>query len=288
MAGIFFVLHKKFCVIFLEGKKMRVIIRNNYDECSKWAANHIAGRINAANPTADKPFVIGLPTGSTPLGTYKELINLYKAGKVSFENVVTFNMDEYVGLDENHPQSYHYFMWENFFKHINIKKENVNILDGMAKDLQAECDAYEKKIASYGGIKLFLGGVGCDGHIAFNEPGSSLSSRTRVKTLTQDTVIVNSRFFDNDINQVPKTALTVGVGTVCDAEEVMILITGHNKAVALKHAIEEGISQMWTVSSLQMHKKAVIVCDDDSTDELKVGTVKYFKDIEKDNFNNAI
>lgn len=267
---------------------MRVIIRNDYDECSKWAANHIAGRINAFGPTPDKPFVIGLPTGSTPLGTYKELINLYKAGKVSFENVVTFNMDEYVGLDENHPQSYHYFMWENFFKHINIKKENVNILDGMTKDLQAECDAYEKKIASYGGIKLFLGGVGCDGHIAFNEPGSSLSSRTRVKTLTQDTVIVNSRFFDNDINQVPKTALTVGVGTVCDAEEVMILITGHNKAVALKHAIEEGISQMWTVSSLQMHKKAVIVCDDDSTDELKVGTVKYFKDIEKDNFNNAI
>ena len=146
---------------------------------------------------------------------------------------------------------------------------------------------YEKEIKKYGGIHLFIGGIGPDGHIAFNEPGSSLSSRTRVKTLTTDTIIANSRFFDNDVNKVPKTALTVGVGTVCDSDEVMILITGHNKATALKHAVEEGISQMWTVSALQMHENAVIVCDDDATDELKVGTVKYFKDIEKDNFNNA-
>ena len=267
---------------------MRVIIRPDYDTVSKWAANHIAQKIIEFNPTADKPFVIGLPTGSTPLGTYKELINLYKAGKISFENVVTFNMDEYVGISEDHPESYHRFMWDNFFSHINIKKENVHILNGNAPDLKKECENYEAAIKAAGGIRLFMGGVGCDGHIAFNEPGSSLASRTREMALTQDTIIVNSRFFDHDVNKVPKTALTVGVGTVCDSDEVMILITGHNKAVALKHAVEEGISQMWTVSALQMHENAVIVCDDDATDELKVGTVKYFKDIEKNNYNNEV
>ena len=267
---------------------MRVIIRPDYDTVSKWAANHIAQKIIDFNPTADKPFVIGLPTGSTPLGTYKELINLYKAGKISFENVVTFNMDEYVGISEDHPESYHRFMWDNFFSHINIKKENVHILNGNAPDLKKECENYEAAIKAAGGIRLFMGGVGCDGHIAFNEPGSSLASRTREMALTQDTIIVNSRFFDHDVNKVPKTALTVGVGTVCDSDEVMILITGHNKAVALKHAVEEGISQMWTVSALQMHEHAVIVCDDDATDELKVGTVKYFKDIEKNNYNNEV
>ena len=267
---------------------MRLIIRPDYDTVSKWAANHIAQKIIEFNPTADKPFVIGLPTGSTPLGTYKELINLYKAGKISFENVVTFNMDEYVGISEDHPESYHRFMWDNFFSHINIKKENVHILNGNAPDLKKECENYEAAIKAAGGIRLFMGGVGCDGHIAFNEPGSSLASRTREMALTQDTIIVNSRFFDHDVNKVPKTALTVGVGTVCDSDEVMILITGHNKAVALKHAVEEGISQMWTVSALQMHENAVIVCDDDATDELKVGTVKYFKDIEKNNYNNEV
>lgn len=267
---------------------MRVIIRDDYEGCAVWAANHIARRINDAKPTAKKPFILGLPTGSTPLGTYKKLIELNKAGKVSFENVVTFNMDEYVGLKPEHDQSYHYFMWENFFKHIDIKKENVNILDGMASDLEAECARYEAKIASYGGIDLFLGGVGVDGHIAFNEPGSSLASRTRENALTKDTIIVNSRFFGGNTELVPKTALTVGVGTICDSKEVVILICGHNKAQALHHAVEAGISQMWTVSALQMHQNAVIVCDEDATDELKVGTVKYFKDIESKNFDNSL
>ena len=267
---------------------MRVIIQQDYAQLSKWAAEYVAAKINAAEPTPEKPFKLGCPTGSSPLGLYRNLIELYKEGKVSFENVITFNMDEYVGLPEEHPESYHSFMWTNFFSHIDIKKENVHILNGNAEDLEAECAAYEEAIKSYGGIKLFLGGVGVDGHIAFNEPGSSLSSRTRVKTLTQDTIIVNSRFFDGDISKVPTTALTVGVGTITDSEEVVILITGHNKAQALAHAVEKGISQMWTVSSLQMHKKAVLVCDDAATDELKVGTVKYFKDIEKNNLDNAI
>ena len=259
---------------------MRVIIKNNYDEMSKWAAQHIVERINAFNPTAEKPFVLGLPTGSTPIGTYKELVRLHKEGKISFANVVTFNMDEYVKIPENHPESYHSFMWNNFFSHIDIKKENVNILNGNADDLEAECQRYEEKIKSYGGIDLFMGGIGPDGHIAFNEPGSSLTSRTRVKTLTMDTVIANSRFFDNDINQVPKTALTVGVGTVMDACEVMILANGHGKARALAAAIEGPVSQMCTVSVLQLHPKGIIVCDDAACDEITYGTVKYFKDIE--------
>jgi len=248
---------------------------------SKWAANHVAQRINEFKPTAKRPFVLGLPTGSTPLGTYKELINLNKAGKVSFANVVTFNMDEYIGIPEEHPESYHSFMWNNFFSHIDVKKGNVHILNGNAPDLEAECANYEAQIKSFGGIDLFMGGIGPDGHIAFNEPGSSLTSRTRVKTLTTDTIIANSRFFDNDVNKVPKQALTVGVGTVMDSREVMILANGHNKAVALQHAIEGGISQMWTVSVLQMHPKGIIVCDDAATVEMKVGTVNYFKDIEK-------
>lgn len=223
---------------------MRVIIESDYQALSQWAANYVASKINAANPTPEKPFVLGCPTGSSPLGMYKALIELNKQGKVSFQNVVTFNMDEYVGLPEDHPESYHTFMWKNFFNHIDIKKENVHILNGNAEDLEAECANYEKQIAEIGGIDLFMGGIGPDGHIAFNEPGSSLSSRTRIKTLTTDTIIANSRFFDNDVNKVPKTALTVGVGTVLSAKEVLIICNGHNKARALQHAVEGGITQM--------------------------------------------
>jgi glucosamine-6-phosphate deaminase len=171
-------------------------------------------------------------------------------------------------------------MHKNFFQHIDIPKDNINILNGNADDLVAECAAYEKKIEALGGIHLFLGGIGPDGHIAFNEPGSSLQSRTRIKSLTYDTILANSRFFDNDITKVPKTALTVGVATVMSAEEVIILVSGYNKARALQKVVEEGINHMWTVSALQLHPKGMIVCDDDATMELKVATVRYFKDIE--------
>ncbi|MBQ0024795.1 MAG: glucosamine-6-phosphate deaminase [Bacteroidales bacterium] len=264
---------------------MRLIIQESYGKMSQWAAAYIVQKINDFKPTPEKPFVLGLPTGSTPIGTYKELIHLYETGKVSFENVVTFNMDEYIGIPENHPESYHTFMWDHFFSHINIKKENVNILNGNAADPEKECENYEAKIASYGGIDLFMGGIGPDGHIAFNEPGSSLNSRTRVKSLTTDTIIANSRFFENDINKVPKTALTVGVATIMSAKEVLILANGHNKARALYHAVEGSVNHMWTISVLQMHPKGIIVCDDAATVELKVGTVNYFKDIEKNNLD---
>ena len=264
---------------------MRVIIKEDYATCAEWAANHIACRIATFAPTPEKPFVLGLPTGSTPLGVYKELIRMHKAGKVSFKNVVTFNMDEYLGLEKNHPQSYYRFMMDNFFSHIDIPTANINFLDGMAKDPDEECRLYEEKIAKYGLINLFLGGVGADGHIAYNEPGSSLTSRTRVKTLTQDTIIMNSRFFGGDLEQVPTRTLTVGVGTITDAEEVMILASGFTKARALHHGIEEGVNHMWTLSVLQMHPRSIIICDEDATDELRVGTVRYFKDIEAKNNN---
>ena len=266
---------------------MRLIIEPNYEQLSKWAANYVAAKIKKANPTAEKPFVLGLPTGSSPLGMYKNLIELNKQGVISFQNIITFNMDEYVGLPKDHPESYHSFMWNNFFSHIDIKPENVNILNGNAEDLEAECAAYEAKMKAAGGVDLFLGGIGPDGHIAFNEPGSSLSSRTRVKSLTTDTIIANSRFFDNDVNKVPKTALTVGVGTVLSAKEVMIIVNGHNKARALYHAVEGAITQMWTISALQMHEKGIIVADDAATFELKVGTYRYFKDIEADHLEPA-
>ncbi|NUN08589.1 MAG: glucosamine-6-phosphate deaminase [Ignavibacteriaceae bacterium] len=266
---------------------MRLIIQPNYALVSKWAANYVANTINEFKPAKNNRFVLGLPTGSSPLGLYKELIKLNKEGKVSFKYVTTFNMDEYVNLPESHPQSYHYFMYDNFFNHINIDKKYINILNGNAKYLNTECENYEKKIKKAGGIDLFLGGIGPDGHIAFNEPGSSLGSLTRVKTLTMDTIIANSRFFDNDISKVPRTALTVGVKTVLDAREILIIINGHSKARALAKVVEEGVNHMWTVSALQLHPKSMIVCDDASTVELKVGTVNYFKDIESPNLDPA-
>ena len=258
---------------------MRVVIQKDYDTMCRWAAEYIAAKINANK--GDKPFVLGLPTGSSPLGVYRDLIEMNKAGKVSFKNVVTFNMDEYVGLPHEHDQSYWYFMWSNFFDHIDIPKENVHILNGMAEDPEAECAAYEACIASFGGIDLFLGGIGVDGHIAFNEPFTSLASRTGVRSLTTDTRIVNSRFFGGDPEKVPAKALSVGVGTVTDSREVMILISGHNKARALAATVEGGVSQMWTCSALQMHNAAIIACDEEACGELKVDTYKYFLDIEK-------
>ncbi len=259
---------------------MRVIIKESYNDCALWAANYIVNRINSFGPTKGKPFVLGLPTGSTPLAIYKELIEMYKKGIVSFENVVTFNMDEYIGLLPENKQSYHYFMWNNFFQHINIKESNVNILNGMAENPVEECEKYEEKIRKYGGIKLFLGGVGSDGHIAFNEPYSSLASRTRIKTLNSTTIKDNSRFFNHNIKLTPRTALTVGIGTIMDAEEVLIVATGLAKANAVRDAIEGPVTQASTISALQMHKKSIIVCDEEATNELKVKTVKYFKSIE--------
>jgi glucosamine-6-phosphate deaminase len=189
-------------------------------------------------------------------------------------------------------------MYKHFFSHVDVKPTNINILNGNAPDLRVECAAYEEKIRNAGGIELFLGGVGPDGHIAFNEPGSSLASRTRVKTLAEDTIRANSRFFNNDVSQVPKMALTVGVQTVLDAREVVIVVTGPHKALALQKCIEGGVNHMYTLSALQLHPRSLVVVDEDATLELQVKTVKvslkndgefrhtliikqYFKSIEK-------
>ncbi|XP_059846556.1 glucosamine-6-phosphate isomerase 1 isoform X1 [Hypanus sabinus] len=258
---------------------MKLVILEDHTKASEWAAKYIRNRIVQFNPGPGRYFTLGLPTGSTPLGSYKKLIEYYKNGDLSFRYVKTFNMDEYVGLPKGHPESYHSFMWNNFFKHVDILAENTHILDGNAPDLEAECNAFEEKIKAAGGIELFVGGIGPDGHIAFNEPGSSLVSRTRVKTLAMDTILANARFFNGDLTKVPTMALTVGVGTVMDAREVLILITGAHKSLALYKAIEDGVNHMWTVSALQQHPKALFVCDEDATLELRVKTVQYFKDL---------
>jgi len=270
---------------------MRLLIHKNYENTSPlvldyksacpWVADYIIKRINAFAPNPEKPFVLGLPTGSSPLGVYRELIAANRKGKVSFSNVITFNMDEYLRLPADHPQSYKRFMKDNFFDAIDIKRENIHILDGMAQDPEAECRAYEEAIKAAGGIELFLGGIGNNGHIAFNEPGSSLKSRTRIVKLTDDTRRANSRFFDNDPTKVPRYALTVGIGTVMDAREVLIIVSGRQKARALQAAVEGAVSQWCPLSCLQMHEKAIIVCDEEAAEELKYGTVRFFKDIER-------
>ena len=259
---------------------MKVIIRDHESEAALWVADRIANAIKAKAKISDKPFVLGLPTGSTPLKVYAELVRKVKAGELSFKNVITFNMDEYVGLPVEHPESYHSFMYNNLFNHIDIPRENIHILDGNAPDLAAECASYEEKIAATGGFDLFLGGIGEDGHIAFNEPFSSLKSRTRVVTLTDDTIRVNSRFFGGDINLVPKQAMSVGVATVLGAKEVVIMAFGPKKARAIGEAIEGPITHKNTVSALQNHPDGIVVMDEDAAGELKVSSYKYFKAVE--------
>ena len=259
---------------------MKVIIRDTEEEAAMWVAHHIAGAINAKAKVSSKPFVLGLPTGSTPLKVYAELVRMNKAGEVSFKNVITFNMDEYVGIPVEHPESYHSFMYNNLFNHIDIPRENIHILDGNAPDLAAECASYEEKIAATGGFDLFLGGIGEDGHIAFNEPFSPLQSRTRVVTLTDDTIRVNSRFFGGDVNLVPKQAMSVGVATVLEAKEVVIMAFGPKKARAIGEAIEGPITHKNTVSALQNHPDGIVVLDEDAAGELRVSSYKYFKAVE--------
>ena len=183
---------------------MRLIILDNDEAVSEWAAKYVMRRIHDFKPNPDKYFTLGLPTGGTPTKMYRKLVDFYRAGKLSFKYVKTFNMDEYVGIARDHPESYHFYMHNNLFKHVDIDPENAHILDGNAADLKAECEEYERKIKEAGGIELFIGGIGPDGHIAFNEPGSSLVSRTRLKTLNQETIIANARFFGGDLSKVQR------------------------------------------------------------------------------------
>lgn len=263
---------------------MRVVIKPDYEELSQWAADYVVYRINKHKPTPKKPFVLGLPSGSTPLGMFAALAKYYKEGKVSFENVVFFGMGEYVGLGAGDEKGFQYFMWDKFLKYVNIKKEHVYFLNGLTTNFSKECHNYEKKIKEYGGVNLFIGGVGEDGHIAFNEPYSSLNSHTRAKLLTPSTIKANSRFFDNDVTKVPPIVLTIGIQTMMDAEEVMILASGEKKASALHYAIEGSVTHVWPVSILQHHEHAIIACDDEATKKLDKDIIKYFKDIENTKF----
>ena len=262
---------------------MRFIPLSDVQTASVWTARYIADRINTFVPTAERPFVLGLPTGGTPVPVYQELIKFYKEGLLSFAHVVTFNMDEYCGLPSGHPESYATFMHRELFDHVDISPNNINFLNGNAEDYEAECQRYEDKIQAMGGVELFFGGVGHDGHIAFNEPGSSLVSRTRVKTLTEETRRANARFFEGNITKVPKLALTVGVGTLLDAREIIVLATGAGKSRAVQAAVEGSVNHMWTVSALQLHQKSMMVCDELATMDLKVRTLRYFQDIEAGN-----
>lgn len=260
---------------------MRVIIKSNYDEMTDWAATYVAYRITRARPTADKPFVLGLPMGDTPQGMYKRLIDLNHKGKLSFANVVIFCMNEFIGIDEKAPQSCHSYMKKYLLDHVDTKASNIYILDGKTKNYEKECANFELAIRQKGGIDLFVGGVGADGHIAFNEPFSSLSSHTRVKTLTTETMKIKAKLFGDDINKVPHTVLTVGTGTIMEAKEVMLLAAGDAKAEATKAAIEGSVNHRWAVSALQMHRHGIYVCDEAAASKLEQETVVYLKDIER-------
>jgi len=244
---------------------MLILLGKKSEDVAKIVAGIIRDRIKI------KPdLVLGLATGSTPIGVYKELIRLHKEEGLDFSKVITFNLDEYLGLRKSHEQSYYTFMWDNLFKHININPSNVYIpqgdFDGRTDEydpvIASWCEWYENKIASYGGVDIQLLGIGSDGHIAFNEPGSSLSSRTRVTTLFQRTISDNARFFNNDLKLVPTKAVTMGVGTILDAKEIILMATGAGKSEAVKASIEGPITSMCPASVVQWHQHAYICLDE--------------------------
>ena len=243
---------------------MEVIIAKTYDDISRLAAIEVA-RILNRKPNA----VIGLATGSSPLGLYKELARMHKEEGLNFSQVTTFNLDEYVGLMPDHPQSYHHFMHENFFQHINIPRQNIHIPSGTTSNYRAFCDWYERRIKEVGGIDVQILGIGSDGHIGFNEPTSSLGSRTRLKTLARSTIEDNARFFKK-IEDVPIYAITMGVGTVLESREVILLANGANKASAVAQAVEGPVTSMNTGSALQMHPRCKFYVDVAAASQLKM------------------
>ena len=241
---------------------MRLIILDNADQVSEQAAQIFMSQL------AKKPrSTLGLATGSTPLKLYARLVDLHAAGELSFQQAQSFNLDEYVGLSPEHPQSYRAFMDKHLFAKTDFSVNATHLPDGMAQDLDQECEVYEKKIADAGGIDLQLLGLGSNGHIGFNEPLSSLSSRTRVKTLTQETISANARFFQPDEWQ-PQLALTMGIGTVMDANHILILATGASKAEAVKNFVEGPVSAFCPASILQLHQKVTVLVDSEAAAHL--------------------
>jgi glucosamine-6-phosphate deaminase len=242
---------------------VEVIITANYDELSRSAANYVSRQIRNKPGT-----VLGLATGSTPVGTYRELVRLHREERLDFSRVVTFNLDEYVGLEPSHPQSYRYFMDQHLFNHVNIPKWNIYVPNGRAQQIEEYCQWYENQIRLHGGIGLQILGIGSEGHIGFNEPGSSLASRTRLKTLTEQTVKDNARFF-GAAAQVPRFAITMGVGTILEAREIILLASGANKAEIIAAAVEGPVTAQVTASALQMHARVTVMVDEPAAAHFK-------------------
>jgi glucosamine-6-phosphate deaminase len=242
---------------------MEVIIKAGGDDVSNEAA-----RIFQAQLKRKPASVLGLATGSTPLGLYRELSRLFARKGIDFSRVTTFNLDEYVGLASSHPHSYATYMRENLFLRINARPESVHIPDGMAADIPAHCAEYEVKIREAGGIDLQLLGIGSDGHIGFNEPGSSLSSRTRLKTLTERTLADNARFFPNNKN-VPRHVITMGIGTIMEARHCVVMATSTSKAGVVAAMVEGPITASVPASILQMHPVSTLIIDEAAAAELR-------------------
>jgi glucosamine-6-phosphate deaminase len=237
---------------------MRVIVEKDREQVSRRAAQFVAELVRR-RPTC----VLGLATGGTVLGMYAELIRMHREEGLDFSRVVSFNLDEYVGLGPTHSQSYRYFMQHHFFDHVNIDVRNTHVPDGRALDFEAHCEQYEKTIKEEGGIDLQILGIGGDGHIAFNEPGSSLGSRTRLKTLTSETVRDNARFFATE-TEVPRLAITMGVGTILESRRCLLLAAGESKAKAIRETIEGPVTAQVTASALQLHREVVAVLDEEA------------------------
>ena len=234
---------------------MKLITVDNYEELSKVAARELASTIKE-KPNA----ILGLATGGSPVGMYKELIKMYQDGELDFSKIKTVNLDEYVGLNPEHEQSYRHFMNENLFNHVNININNTIVPNGLAQDLNVECKEYDKKIEELGGIDVQLLGVGNNGHIAFNEPDKELYSGTHVITLTEDTIKANSRFFDT-IDEVPKRAITMGLGEIMKAKKIVLIASGESKAEAIKGLFSGKITTENPASMLQMHRDVTVIVD---------------------------
>ena len=238
------------------------------------AASIVAAKIIAQLVRRKRDAVLGLATGSTPLAMYRELARMHRGDGLDFSRVRTFNLDEYVSLPHEHPQSYHAFMRENLFRHINVPPENIHIPNGLADDVPAECAAYEAAIRAAGGIDLQVLGIGTDGHIGFNEPSSSLASRTRIKTLTARTRSDNARYFGS-AEEVPIHVITMGVGTIMDARQVLMLAFGEGKAKAIADAVEGPVMAMNPASILQMHPVAKCLIDEPAA--AKLARLEYYR-----------
>jgi glucosamine-6-phosphate deaminase len=252
---------------------VRVIVEQQPENVSRWAAA-IVSQLIRRKPNC----VLGLATGSTPLGLYRELIRMHQEEGLDFSRVTTFNLDEYVGLGANDEHSYRYFMQSSLFDHININPQNTNVPDGRALDFEKTCEQYEKKLRDAGGIDLQVLGIGSDGHIAFNEPGSSLGSRTRLKSLTSETVADNARFFGS-IEKVPRLAITMGVGTILESKRCLLLAIGASKAKAIRDAIEGPMTAQVTASALQLHRDVLAVIDEEAGRLLE--RRDYYREVER-------